>query len=255
MIVNSNDHLAFTSPLTEELPAVSIRPKYHVVDNYFDNRYLTLHSSFTPSDKEEEDEIEQAFYKNAYERPKDFIYGGLSVYERFQHDFDTIAALESELEQADVDDEDELETAIEIAKTTLQENIKIHFLEFLQAELGHEELDHDRTHLVPEILYRLSRKATTSLIAQLNGYTIKNFSSILSGPSPKRQKIELCIPPKESDEPVKIISITNPVLENQLALQRNSVKLDAEIQLVAKGVFSIPLQGQTQADIELSLGV
>lgn len=250
MIVKSNDHLAYTSPAAEVLPAVSIRPDYHVVDNYFDNRYLTLHSSLIPSDKEAEDEMSQAFYKNAYERPKDFIYGDLPVYERFQHDFDVIAALEEELEKDEVDNEEELEDAIEIAKTALQEKFKIHFLGFLQAELGD-----DRTHLVPEILYRLSFKATTSLIAALNGFTIKNFSFILSGLPPKRRKIELRIPPKESDEPVKIISITNPVLDQQHAPQRNSVELDTEIQLVAKGVFSIPLQGRTQADIELSLGV
>jgi hypothetical protein len=248
--VKYNDHLTFTSPLREERPVVSILPKYLVVYNYFDNRYFTLHSSFTPAEREAENEMNQAFYKNAFERPKDFIYGGLPVYERFQSDFDTISALEDELEQDQVDNEEELEDAIELAKSILRENIKVHFLEFLQTELGHERMDQ-----IPEILFRLSQKAITSTIAELNTYTQKSFSSILSGSQPVKQRIELHIPSKESNDSVKIISTTNTIFDRQHAPQQSSVQLDAAIQLVAKGVFSIPSHGSTQADVELSLGV
>lgn len=210
---------------------------------------LTFFNSLPFIEQEHEVNLPRVF-KELLQYPKNFIYEGKSVYERFQGVFDTIAVLEKEVERLEEEgsNDDALEGTIDEIKRSLQESIKLDFLDFLKEELGD-----DRLHLIPDILSKFSLIASTSIATQLSLHTQKEFNSVLQGPANQTQrKIELRIPAQGSVEPVEIISDLSAVYEEQRA-QAAVLKLNPKIQMIAQGVFSIPLKGQTQHDVGIIL--
>lgn len=245
----------------EELPTVKILSPVRLVEDYIGKDYARyprpialpaiFHSS-TPFTEEASEVNFPHIYKNMQEYPKNFIYGGKSVYERFQKVFDTIAVLEGDAEKLEKAGNEKalekLEKEIDNVKKPLSESIKLVFLDFLHTQLGDE-----RRHLIPVILSQFSLKANTSSVAQLSHYTQNEFNSILvSHPGTTKRNIELLIPPQKSENPIQIISDLSFNCIEQCAIAQN-VSLDPKIQMVAKGVFSIPLQRQAQHDVAISL--
>lgn len=193
----------YPQPQPEQAPSLLLQNNYSLDDQIF--------TKFSPAQVEGPDDMDSnAFFKDCFGMEKVLVYNGSSIYEKFQTDYDKIDDLE-QLQQANLleeDDYDKAQEEIDRLTQNLKDNIKVDFQTFLAEELGPE-----RAYLSPEISYRFSQKAFTSLNRTVNRYTENRYQGLLTGSLGETRSCSLEIP-AESDMPVLIQVKTQKVFRH-----------------------------------------
>ncbi|MBX7067229.1 MAG: hypothetical protein K1X28_08365 [Parachlamydiales bacterium] len=215
---------------------------------------MQVKKAFTPTT--EEDPNYRAFFRDCQGLEKVLVYGGQSVYQRFKGDYDAIAeieemqgqvarAVDSPENQKLYDDlNDEL-----INKTAqLKEKIKIDFTEFVAEKLGH-----DRFAIAPEIFYRFSQKAFTSLNTVVSEHTEKTLSKIFHSKTRAADRCELIFTDSPK-YPVKIVATSRGVFEQYRPKGKLEMhSLHKPIDFAARAEYSIGTDEVTTGAVAFSL--
>lgn len=205
----------------------------------------------------EEDPNYRAFFRDCQGMEKVLVYGGQSVYERFRAEYDAIEDLEGVhrqvLNAVDSPDNQQLSDQIndEIMRlnSELKEKIRVHFTGFIAEKLGP-----DRVQIAPEIFYRFSQKAFTSLDAEVSKHTEGSLSKIfIDSKNKSTDRCELIFT-DDPKYPVKIVATTKKVFDQYRANGKlETHPLATPIRFSAAAVYTIGADEVTRGRTQFSL--
>ena len=207
-----------------------------------------VQKTFLPSEiekKQGQDFNSQQFYKDVHGREKALVYDHQTIFAKYRKEFTEIHALEHE-QRKDFDNQnlyDQFQERIDNETALLKRKIKEDFEKFLTCRLGPE-----RQHLIPEITYRFSQKAFTTFIGEVNAHTTNKYRGVMMD-GQSSEHCTLHIPPRG---PVQIEATTEALYQNFLLLD-DMEKQPRSISLQGSAIYTIGLDGKTQANITFSL--
>lgn len=216
---------------------------------------MEVSKTFTPTT--EEDPNYRAFFRDCQGMEKVLVYGGQSVYERFKAEYDAIQDLEGVhrqvLDAVDSPDNQQLSDQIndEIMRLNneLKEKIKVHFTEFVAEKLGP-----DRVQIAPEIFYRFSQKALTSLNTEVSRHTEKTLNKIFYDSKNKSNDRCELIFTDDPKYPVKIVTKSKKVFDQYQPYGKlEMLPLATPIQFSAIAVYTVGADEVTRGAMRFSL--
>ncbi len=196
----------------------------------------------------------RAFFKDCQGMEKTLVYGGKSVFTRFEKFYREIADLEETQQQILKSPESEgntrlyevLQNEIDTATARLKTKIKLDFQNFLDQQLGPE-----RAHLAPEILFRFSQQPLTRIMHEVGEHTKRRYQKNFMGTQPEKRRCELII---SQNAPVQVVATTQTVFDQCLPSGKmEAFSLRKPLQLSARAVYTIDSNAETNAECQFSL--
>jgi hypothetical protein len=211
---------------------------------------------FSPYKHETGKQNPDQFYRDVHGTENVLAYENQTIYVKYKAKFDELRDLgEAQqqviaLQRADDSPEnqalyDGLQDQIDATTAELNREIREDFQGFLRANLGPKRL-----HLIPEITYRFSQKAFTTLIQQVNDHTTKKYGGFFTD-GQSEQQCTLLIP-NDPNGAVRIDASTKGVFQSFLPANARE-KVVRPVELIGHSVYTIGLNGKTKADIDFLL--
>jgi hypothetical protein len=212
---------------------------------------------FSPHENEiNQDFNPEQFHRDAFGTEKVLAYDDRTIHTKYKAEFNEIQDLSEAQNQVIIAQRsndsaenqalyDGLEDQITEKTADLKAKIKTDFGNFLTTHLGPKRL-----HLIPEISYRFSRKAMTTFIAEVNNHTTKKYGGFFTD-GHSQESCTLIIP-EDPTGAVQIDASTRGLFQSFIAAN-NPEKVVRPVELIGHAVYTIGLDGKTEADLDFVL--